>query len=424
MSIINRTSRRVAFGVGVLTISALIAGCANSSPAAQGDQVIELWELINPDGDDPRGNDLRANIDAFEKANPGVKVEVTVLPWANIDGQLMQAANAGNSPDVVRVLAWDVPKHIAAGNLLPLEDLIPAAEQEDWLLGWDTLSADGHKWAIPFEYRSPVLYYRTDYTGAEPPATWDEMVTQASGADSNGGVVLGMSSGAQAAALAEVFVSYLWAEGAEVFDDDGKAAFDSPEGIRAFERIGSLMPEGVTPEEAVSYTYEEVFQSISAGTADFWLLGSHRFEAAAAGAGLEDTLRIAPLPGLTAGQATPAHVFGWSLAIGKDADDPDLAAKLISHMTSADSQLARVQNTGELPTRASVYEDPWFTTEDGATAAMLADWFQRDGRSLDYGEHYIALSQLWAEALQRMALEGLDAATAAKQAADAYNALL
>lgn len=419
----RKAMTRAAVLGAVVTTAALVTGCtAAPSDEPSGPVTLTLWEFINPDGDDPRGQDLAANIASFEAKHENVTVEVNTLPWANIDPQLMQAANAGNSPDVVRLLAWDLPKHIAAGSLQPLDDYFPEADREDWLLGWDSLTSDGQKWAIPFEYRSPALYYRSDFTGDTPPATWDDMIEAAEGAPERSGVVVGLSNGAQAAALGEVMVSYLWAEGAEVFNEDGTAAFNSDEGVAAFERLGSLIGDGLAPSEMVSYTYEEVFQSITAGAADFWLLGSHRYQTAKVTAELEGKLFLAPLPGEDG--PAPAHVFGWTLAVGKDSEHPELAAELIAHMTSAESQLARVQTTGELPTRASVYDDPWFQTPEAATASMLAAWFAEDGRTLAYGEHYVELCQLWAEALQRMAIDGIDAQEAADDAAAAYDELL
>lgn len=414
-------------GVG-LTMSSLIAGCTGpSATTSSGPITLEYWDLINPANDDPRGRDLAANIASFEAANPNVKIKVNTLPWANIDPKLMQAANAGNSPDVVRVLDTDLPKHVAAGNVLPLDELIPEDEKKDWLLGWESLTFDGKKMALPLEYRSEALYYRTDFVGGDkPPVTWDDMLASAEAAEAKGrsGVIVGLSSGAQAATPGQVFVSYIWAEGGEVFHPDGKAAFNSPEGVRAFERFGSLVKKGVTPEEVVSYAYEDVYQSITAGASDFALLGSHRYATAVAASAGGANLKLAPLPGIDGSGPAPAHVFGWTVALGKDSKHPEEAAKFMRHMTSAESQLARVQKTGELPTRDSVYNDPWFATPEGASANTLAKWFRSHGRSLNAGEHFVEASQLWAEALQKMVVEGADAKTVADEAAKAYNELL
>lgn len=415
--------RSMTTGVAIVAAAALAAGCSAGGPGESDPDApvtLTLWELVNPDADDARGKDLAANIASFEDEHPNVTVEVNTLPWANIDPQLMQAANAGNSPDVVRLLAWDLPKHVAAGSVLPLEEYFED-DKDDWLLGWDTLTSDGQKWAVPFEYRSPALYYRSDYTG-EPPATWDAMISQAKDAAERPGVAVGLSSGAQAAALAEVFVSYVWEEGGEIFNEDGTAAFADEAGVKAFERLGSLVPDGVAPSEVVSYTYEEVFQSITAGAANFSLLGSHRYETAKDNGGLDGKLELAPLPG-DRGSA-PAHVFGWTLAIGKDTKHEELAAEFIAHLSRPEAQLSRVQQTGEMPTRASVYDNEWFGTAEGTTAKMLADWFGDNGRTLEYGEHYVELSQFWAEALQRMVLDGISAKEAADEAAQAYDNLL
>ena len=319
-------------------------------------------------------------------------------------------------------------QQINAGNLIPLDDFADSKFKEDWLLGWDTLIYDGKKMALPYEYRAPVLYYRSDWMdGKKPPQSWDEMLRMANemADDQRSGVIIGLSRGSQAQALSEVILSYFWDMGVELFDADGKAAFNTEQGYAVFERIANLVKEGFAPDAVISYTYEEVFQSLKAGTGVFTFLGSHRAEAARAAADLKGKLMIAPLPGMKGGnEPAPAHVFGWTLAISKDSKNPEAAWKFIEFMTNPDTQLHQVKLTGELPSRKSPYDDEFFNSEEGKELRELADYMQTYGRTSQYSEYYTQMTEFWADAMQEIILNNAPVKQAVDNAAEKYNALI
>ena len=46
---------------------------------------------------------IEAMVDAFEKANPGIKVELTDLTWANGHEKIVLAFSSGTAPDVIEL---------------------------------------------------------------------------------------------------------------------------------------------------------------------------------------------------------------------------------------------------------------------------------------------------------------------------------
>lgn len=421
--------------VGLLAL----AGCGGSpakpqpGPApggtdSQGPVTITYWDFVDPKAEGPRSKALADNLKAFEDANPGIKVKVEVLPWNQIDPQLMQAAGAGKAPDVVRVLDQHLPKHVKAKNVIELDPFLDDAVKQDWLLGWDTLIYNGKKMALPLEYRTNMLFYRTDLMkGKQVPKTWDEMVATSKelASSERAGLIVGLSRADNAVGISDAIFSYLWEAGVDALDKDGKAGFDNPQGYQVFQRIADLVKSGATPQTAVSTGYEDVFQAVKAGASVFQFMGTHRIESARSAANLKGKLFVAPLPGMnTQGKPTPAHVFGWTLAITKNAKNQQAAWKFIKHMTDAKTQIHQVKTAGELPTRKSPYSDAWFKDDPlGKEFAEIATYMQ-SGKNGRYSEHHVELSQFWADAIQSIVVQGVPVEKAVKDAATKYNALL
>ncbi len=94
--------------------AALLAACApaappappSSAPAGTGaapgqakESTLQFWSWLNPADTNPRAVVQTKLIAAFEKSNPGVKVNVQVVDWRTIPQQLLQATAAGQGPD-------------------------------------------------------------------------------------------------------------------------------------------------------------------------------------------------------------------------------------------------------------------------------------------------------------------------------------
>src|ERR1700756_4380734 len=73
---------------------------------------------------DPEAPQMRQALDVFEQQNPGIKVDMQRVTWADAQQQYLREAAVGSAPDVAQ-LAQVWPRSFgAAGALRPLDDLI------------------------------------------------------------------------------------------------------------------------------------------------------------------------------------------------------------------------------------------------------------------------------------------------------------
>src|SRR5271166_940826 len=92
---------------------------------------------------DPRARAETKVIEAFEKANPDIKVRVQVDTTQQASFRALRSKTA--TPDVFRVTNYNSPEAVATGSVLPLDDLIARdkVSMTDWLLPLDSLRIAG-----------------------------------------------------------------------------------------------------------------------------------------------------------------------------------------------------------------------------------------------------------------------------------------
>ncbi len=407
------------------------AGLGLGAPASAEPITLRYWDFIDPKLDNPRSRALALHIARFEAANPNIKVSVEVIPWPQIAPQMIQAAAAGRTPDVARVLIWDLPQLVKAGTAAPLNEFTdkwPASVRNDFIIDWNATVWNGKKMAIPYEHRVFVLWYRKDLltaAGLGVPKTVDELIRAGRTLNRGNvqGMVIGLSRASQASALAEWFYPMLWAGGGDLLDAKGEPAFTGEAGVRALKVLADLVHKGAMPSGVVAYTYEEIFQGVKAGTIAMTGLGSHRVVTARDAGNFGDRLQTAWLPGYTADKPAPGHVSGWNMIMGKDSKHREAAWKFIEHVTNPESQVITAKMTGEMPTRKSTYNDPWFKTKDAAELMFWKNYMEKYGRTPRYPEKYVELSQLIADAVQEVVLRNVPPQEALGKAAQRYKAL-
>jgi multiple sugar transport system substrate-binding protein len=413
-------------GVFGLTFGAVLMCGVTVPDLAAAQDILRYWTFIDPKQGDIRAKHLADEIARFEQANSGIKVEVDVLPWHQITPQMIQGAAAGRTPDVARVLGWDLPELVAAGALTRLNDHAanwPENVRDDFII-----AAEGDRMAVPLEYRTPVMWYRADLlekAGVAVPQTLDDLAAAGkalSQIPNTQGFVIGLSRAGGAVALSEPFMSLLWAAGGELVDAEGKPTFNGDAGVKVLTAIKKLVDDGAMSNATLGYTYEEVFSGVKAGTVAMAFLGSQRVASARAAGEFGDRLKTAPLPGFEAGKPAPAHAFGWNLVIGKDSKNADAAWKFIDHMTSAEAQVRQAMATGELPTRKSPYEDTFFQTSESDEIKSWVSYIE-GGRTPNYPRGYTEMAQLIADAVQEVVARNADPKQALDNAAQRYSSL-
>jgi multiple sugar transport system substrate-binding protein len=410
----SRLSRR-SFVASITAAAALgvEARPARAQPAAS--QEVQYNSFLDPaNANDPRSAAQTRMIEAFERANPRIKVRVIVDP-AGQNGIRATRARA-DSPDVFRIPNFSMPEFVATGSLLPLDEPLArdGIDMRDWLLPLEGMKINGRLWGLQQDYRIPILTYRKSRFAqaqvASTPRTYEEV--GALGARLTQGniiafaIPIGLTGGIGGAqAFVEFIISSMLAgnEGA-FFTPDGRAiGFSDERLVLAAETVRDLFARyrASTPV-TLQFGFNELQDGLRAGTVASATFGLYRYK------GLQrqvanDDLAWAAAPSI--GPQDKHTVYGQQLAINANSPRKEAAWEFVKFMTSPEAQ-AMAARGGEVVARTSAYNDSYFQSPEAADQLGWKQLVQERGRTVTYSLIQSTFNQIVGEAFQRMILRG------------------
>lgn len=296
----------------------------------------------------------------FEAAHPGLRVRQKEMP-ASTDVQHQQFVTwlvaRDPSVDVYLIDVIWVAEFAAAGWILPLDDYLAPARRAAFIPSLlQAMTYQGKVFALPRFTENGLLYYRKDLVPT-PPATWDELVTLAKkhqGPDRAGFVF----QGKQYEGLVVNFLEHLWARGGQVFDAEGRPAFQGPAGVAALAFLVDLVhTQRISPPGVTTYLERESLQEFLEGRAVFHRNWAYAWsQVQRKDSKVRDRVGVAPLP-RGDGQPGAGALGGWNLAVSRYSRYPQEAWKLVDWLTSPEAQRGKALAEGRIPTLASLYED-------------------------------------------------------------------
>ncbi|MGW5429471.1 extracellular solute-binding protein [Streptomyces sp. NPDC004059] len=174
----RRTAGTIAV-VSALGMTAVLGGCGST-----GSSDVTL-RLVAADYGDSAANSSRKYWDSlakeYESKHPGVKIDVSVYSWNDVDAKVKDMVAAGHAPDLAQIGAY--ADYAAAGKLYPASDLLSIRTQADFLSQLTEAGQWNHtQYGIPFAASTRVLFYNKTLfaeAGITPPTTWDELAADA-----------------------------------------------------------------------------------------------------------------------------------------------------------------------------------------------------------------------------------------------------
>ncbi len=314
-------------------------------------------------------------IEAFEAEHPGITVEQQTFPYDAFQQQVAAAVPAGEGPDIVNLFYGWLPAWAGAGYLIPLpENSFDAASIErDFIPTVQGASYDGSYWGLPTAVRNLALFYNQemfDEAGIDgPPATWDEFVEVAKQltVGENGRfeqIGYGVAPDGQDHNLVrEVLVRQFG--GTPYSEDNAQVTYNSPEGKEAFsfytnwvteDAIGvpNFVPGGSSGSAAGYRT------GFMAGRIAMVIDGSFAIDTFNEGAGFE--WGVAELPVMEEGGTQANFSSFWMNGLTPQAEESpeklEAASRFLQFLTTEEAMQIWLENTGELPARASLAENP------------------------------------------------------------------
>lgn len=395
-----------------LAVSALAIGAA-TIPAHAQSEIIYASNLDPNNKTDPRAAAQTRIIEAFERANPVIKVKVLVDPTQA--SYLRALKSKSTTPDVIKVIGYGAPEYVATGSLSPLEDLVKrdAVSETDWLIPLSSTKVNGRLYGLPLDYRIPIFIYRksalTDVS-ARPPRTWAEVCGLSKAltkANKIGyAVPLGTSGGLGGAqAFAELMFSSMATEGTgKYFDDEGRNFLATKDQVvKAATTIRDLFKACGVPTTSLQFGYNEVHDGLRAGTVSSATFGLYRFGAIVAG-GAADDLAWAPPPAFE--PDGKQVVYGYMAALNANSAQKEAAWKFVKFLGSPEAQSIAAEG-GEVVARTSANAGAaYFETPAGQRQKEWAKLVAERGFLPSYPLSLTLFNQVMGEALQRMVLRG------------------
>ncbi|MCB9159939.1 MAG: sugar ABC transporter substrate-binding protein [Caldilineaceae bacterium] len=420
----NTISRRkflegLAVGSGVVVLAACAPAAApaasegeaaapaeggGAAPAA-GAVTIAWWDYMSA----ANGAALDTQMANYMEANPGVTVERTYIPFADLKQKLLQGAAAGQLPDVVIIDNPDHSSFAALGVFADLTDLVQTWGQADsYFEGpWASTVYQGKNYGIPDNSNCLVLWYNKDLTepaGVQPPANWDELVS-ASAALSDGDRYGLAMSGVKSEEGTFQWLPFLWMTGEDL------PTLDSDGGRAALQLWTDLVNDGYMSPGILNWTQGDVKGQFENGLAAMMVNGPWQIPV------LKDEAPdlnwdVVTLPVEKQGASI---LGGENTAIVGATENLDAAWELLTWRQEPDNLKAYLLEAGKLPSKADMAQDEAWTSDPVLNVFVEQ---LKVAKPRNYGPNYPEISNAIQEMMQA-AISGqkpVDAAVADAQA--------
>ncbi|MFF8384856.1 ABC transporter substrate-binding protein [Streptomyces kanasensis] len=299
--------------MAALTITATLSGCGADSAGEV------TLKLVAADYGNSNANTSQKYWDelarAYEKKTPGVKIDVTVLSWKDVDREVAEMVDRGEAPDMAQIGAY--ADHARAGRLYSADTLLSVPTQANFLpMLRQAGEVDRAQYGMPFGASTRMLFFNEKLfqaAGATPPGSWDELQKAAQKLKAKDvkypyALPLGPEE-----SQAETMM-WLLGGGGGYRDTTGTAyQIDSPANVETFgwlkkELVGKGLTGPVAPGEL---DRQEAFDAFVRGEVGM-LNGHPTLMATAEKAGVE--VGTVPLPGVAGKSKATLGVADWMMA--------------------------------------------------------------------------------------------------------------
>ena len=301
----------------------------------------------------------------FERANPGVLIDVQQIPWTAAHEKLLTAFVGKSTPDLAQLGNTWISEFVQLNALEPLGQRVSASREvkpASYFPGvWDTNVIDGELYGIPWYVDTRVLFYRKDVlqrAGFDSiPPTWAEWkqameaVKRVVGAESYP-ILLPVNE------WVPVTILGLQAGSPLLADDATRGAFRDPAFRRAFEWYLELFRDGLAPpvrDNEIANLYQEFARSsICMYITGPWNMGEFRRRLPEE---LQDDWATSPLPSPDEHWPGASVAGGSSLVLFRRSDHHDWAWRFVEFLSRPDQQIRFHRLSGDLPARTEAWAD-------------------------------------------------------------------
>ncbi|MFP4220502.1 MAG: ABC transporter substrate-binding protein [Phormidium sp.] len=349
---------KIVLGLG-LTLTSLLLVLACGSPRTIRDETtVEFWTMQLQ----PTFNDYFDNlIEAFEAENPELEVRWIDVPWSAMKARILTSVSARTAPDLVNLNPDFAALLAGRGAWLNLDESISEAVRSQYLENiWDASRFEGQSFGIPWYLTTRITIYNEALLAQagieEPPQTYEALATVAQQVREETGkyaffvTFASNDSGEVLESLVQM--------GVRLLNDDGTAAFNSPEGVAAFNYWRRLYQEGWLPREVLTQGHQRAIELYQAGELALVATGPQFFQTITNNA--PDIAAVSRAAPQMTGETGKISVAVMNVLIPRDTVNPEGAIAFALFLTNPDNQLAFSQAANTLPSTRETLNHEYF----------------------------------------------------------------
>ena len=227
---------------------------------------VSLWHIYS------RSTDMiHAGIAKFNARNTDFEIEPRLIPYTQVNPELLRAAATGSPPDLVTINDPDVTSYAAQGQLTDLTDRVAASKKINMSLYYKGLQASGvwkgRRFSVAREINTLALYYNADLFRAagldpdKPPKTWNETTAAAAKLTDKAKTIYGLGfCAAQSEQSVFQFLPWLWQAGGSI------DKLDQPPAAAALQYWTDMVAKGYASRDVIIQPQVEVMSAFGAGS--------------------------------------------------------------------------------------------------------------------------------------------------------------
>ncbi|WP_426515661.1 ABC transporter substrate-binding protein [Diaminobutyricibacter sp. McL0618] len=337
--------------VGAVSLALIVSGCSSNgggsnSTSAAGS--ITYWASNQSGTTTAADVKILKPILAHFTKETGIKVNLEVIGWGDLQNNINNAVSSGSGPDVVNIGNTWAPYLAATKAFVPFEGaaakaiggtekFIPTALATGGLAGQAPTS-------VPYIGLSYGLFYnKAMFAGAglKAPTTWEEMVADAQKLTKGGVYGMGLEGGSY---TENVHFAFITAEqnGGEWYDSSGKPTFTTDANVQGVLRYLNLMQDNkvVNKSNAEYSNGTEAMSDFAKGKVAMVVNQNNGSSTLTADGMTGDKYGVAAIPTTSGGKNITSGIQGINLSIFKNSPNQAADLKFVNFMTSAYAQNA------------------------------------------------------------------------------------
>lgn len=354
--------------------SLLLGACAAMMLAApaMAATTLNLVEVItSPE----RTETLKQIIGKFEAANPGVKVEITSLPWNEAFEKFATLVSAGQTPDLVEMPDTWQALYTNNGLLENLEPYLKTWENTPKLVDKAlevSRLAGGKASMVPYGFYLRAMFYNKKLFAqagiADAPKNLAEFRSASEKISKIPGKYGYCLRGGPGGLNGWMMFGAINAGDNTFFKPDGTSTLSDPSWTGGIKFLVDLYKDKLAPPDSVNWGFNEIVSGFYSGTCAMLDQDPDALISVAERMKAED-FAVAPMPKATNGKSFPTIGYaGWSMFANSKYKAETW--KLIAHLSSPESNVAWGQRVGTLPIYKGAEGNPIYA------GAQYAGWFQ------------------------------------------------